>query len=531
MSARHPSSSSALQLHRRLLWIGAAFYGVWWAAVEIVLPGSFNPVLSRFVLVALILWAWAATFFIPWFRRNVSLLFSITAWLITLHYFYLFYANGGGTDWVVGSYITVMTINLCFLSRQALVSYSLFVIFVSIICVWAIPSLGRTVFLPGIATIVLQANIGLRSRFRQIRVLAESNERFRSLFHSTFEGILVHENRRIVNVNDALARILRTTPAELLGKDVLDVIAPEHQVNILQNMSLEDTSPFETVAITPSGERIAVEVRGKTFKSGKRPSRIVTVNPIGDRKRAEREASLAQALAENVRVRDEFISIASHELKTPLTSLILQIQILERDSRKDALASYGTHRLQETFSLLHRQTARLTGLVETMLDVSRISTGRLLLDPRAMDLKSTVQQTVRHLPQACAHTLSVHADAPVAVLADPARIEQVIENLVTNAIKYGKGKPVEIHIFQENGKGCITVKDQGIGIAPEFQEKIFNRFERAISPRGIAGLGLGLYIARQIVEAHGGHVSVDSSVGVGSTFKVELPLTSEVLRS
>ena len=226
---------------------------------------------------------------------------------------------------------------------------------------------------------------------------------------------------------------------------------------------------------------------------------------------------------EAVRIRDEFLSIASHELRTPITPLRLQLQATLRQLRKGEI---GTTDVEARTETALRQTERIATLVNDLLEVSRISMGRLTLQAEAMDLGESAREVVeQHEWEArnagCA--LSLRAD-PVVGRWDKLRIEQVLTNLLANAIKYGAGKPVEVAVERVDGTATLMIRDHGIGISKEDQERIFDRFERAVSVRSYGGMGLGLYVARQIVLAHGGSIRIQSAPGQGSTFTVNLPL-------
>jgi len=233
---------------------------------------------------------------------------------------------------------------------------------------------------------------------------------------------------------------------------------------------------------------------------------------------AKRETQAQEA----IRVRDDFLSIASHELKTPLTSLQLQLGMLNTPAPTPAEEEA---KQKKSLSVIGRQVKRLDALVGNLLDVSRIATKRLLLDLADVDLSVIAREAAdsfaaelkRHH---CA--LELHADEPVIGRWDAVRIEQVVTNLISNAIKYGPGKPIQMRVEGDGARARLTVIDHGLGIAPEDLERIFGRFERAVSIN-YGGLGLGLYISREIVGAHGGVIRAQSELGVGSTFTVELP--------
>nr|WP_255449970.1 MULTISPECIES: ATP-binding protein [Myxococcaceae] len=239
-----------------------------------------------------------------------------------------------------------------------------------------------------------------------------------------------------------------------------------------------------------------------------------------DHARLYREAQAA------IHMRDEFIAVASHELRTPLTPLQMRLQSLQRQlevlSQTDG-AVRGMHAAMEGMS---RQVRKLAVLVDRLLDVSQVSAQRLHLELEPVDLREVAREVIaRSQPAATAHdeTLLLEAPEPVAGLWDRTRLEQVVSNLLSNAIKYGAGHPVRVRVEAHRGVAQLSVHDEGIGIAPEHLSRIFGKFERAVSERHYGGLGLGLYITHQIVEALGGHIGVMSALGAGATFTVTLP--------
>lgn len=233
-------------------------------------------------------------------------------------------------------------------------------------------------------------------------------------------------------------------------------------------------------------------------------------------------ARLLEAATMAARAREEFLHVASHELRGPLGTLRLTVQLLRRHARSGNLQAY-----EERLRVLERQAQRLVRLSETLLDVSRITAGRLELMKEEGDVAGLVRDVAaRFVEDAAEKGSALVVDAPGSLRCafDPARLDQIVSNLVSNAVKYGGGAEIAVRVRGGEGRARIEVEDHGIGIAPEQQERIFGRFERAVSGRRYGGLGLGLWIARRLVEAHGGVVRVRSAPGVGSTFTVELPL-------
>jgi PAS domain S-box-containing protein len=241
----------------------------------------------------------------------------------------------------------------------------------------------------------------------------------------------------------------------------------------------------------------------------------------------ERKA-LETKLRDAVQARDEFLSIASHELKTPLTSLQLQIDSLERQLEVRPDEAVRTGRLASGARAVSEQADRLAKLIEVLLDVSRINAGRLTFECSDVDLVPLVRDTAeRWRPDAaqagCELTVKVEDTSKQLVVHwDRLRLEQVLSNLISNAIKYGQGKPIDVTVARRDGGARLQVSDRGMGVSPLDQMRIFERFERAAASRNYGGLGLGLWITKQLVEGLGGSISLDSAPEKGSTFTVEL---------
>lgn len=238
---------------------------------------------------------------------------------------------------------------------------------------------------------------------------------------------------------------------------------------------------------------------------------------------AIQHARLYEQAQQAISLRDEFLSIASHELKTPLTTLDLLSSSFRSAAQRGTLADVKPER----FSRLDAQVTRLKRLVGQLLDVSRMSQTRFSLELDDIDLGQLAREVVDQFDDAAPSTrggsLTVRAPGPVVIRGDRQRLEQVLTNLIANALKYAADTDIEVGVEPSESGARVTVTDHGPGIALEDQSRIFQRFERAVSSRSLGGLGLGLWIVSRIVEAHGGHVSVRSVLGEGATFLVELP--------
>jgi len=232
---------------------------------------------------------------------------------------------------------------------------------------------------------------------------------------------------------------------------------------------------------------------------------------------------------EAIKSRDEFLSIASHELKTPLTSLTLQNQMRIRQLEKGDQSVLQESKFRRMIEADDRQLRRINRLIDDMLDIARIRAERLTIHKEEFEFCSFVSDVIeRFTPQmeSAGCDVTVALTNSVTVSADIYRIEQVIVNLLTNAMKFGAGKPIKIEVTKNSYKVSLLVHDKGPGIDSKDVDRIFQRFERAVTGREISGLGLGLYISRQIVEQHDGTLFVTSQLGEGSTFVMELPLNA-----
>ena len=360
---------------------------------------------------------------------------------------------------------------------------------------------------------------------------------------ASVEGILlVSTDRRILSRNRRFVEMwgvqeeIQTGSLKVLTRALCDRVADEDhfkarvarfaadpELTIREEFQLKDGRIFE---------RYAAPIRsadGVLYGQG------LYYRDITEQRRAEaeRDRLLEQEQAARVRaeeaigLRDEFLSVASHELKTPVTSLQLVVQRALRLYREGSLASVPPEVMLHTFETIQRQTRRLGALVNAMLDVSRIHAGKMELDLEQLDLSALVRNVVSRFEEEIARSgseVTVRAESPVWCCLDRSRVDQVITNLLSNALKYGEGKPIDVSVSEADGVARLVVRDQGIGVPADRTEKIFQPFERAVSIRSYGGLGLGLHIVRKNLEMLKGTIRVESELGRGTTFTVELPL-------
>ena len=368
-----------------------------------------------------------------------------------------------------------------------------------------------------------------RDRARAMQDLQASEDRFRLLVEGVrdYAMVMLDQDGRVASWNEGVHRILGYEEREILGEDFARFYVPEDVRDGLPQQELrtalvEGRARSEARRTRKDGARFFAEslLTAVRDPDGRLRGFALVIGDASARRRAEEERTkLLRQLEEAVRARDDFLAIASHELKTPLTSLQLQVQTLLRLAADE--------RVRHKMTVVARQVDRMNKLVTELLDISRIARGRLELEAEDVDLGDVVTGAVARLEDAASDAGSeivVHLEDGVHGRWDRFRVEQVVTNLLSNAIKYGQGRPVVVGVVKRGDCAVLSVQDHGIGIQPSDQARIFKRFERAVSENAFGGFGMGLWIVRQIVEAHGGTIRVQSQRGRGSTFVVEIPL-------
>jgi len=365
--------------------------------------------------------------------------------------------------------------------------------------------------------------------------LRESEARFRALadnisqlaWMANAEGGLFWFNRRWFEYT-------QSSPEEAQGWGWIRWLHPDHQERVASKArrcfqsgeAFEDTFPMRG----KDGQHRwflarALPIQGEPGEgSGKVTRWFGTNTDITMQREAE------EALRQAVTLRDQFLSVAAHELRTPITALSLQLEGLERMLQKQA---NGDERMLKKTQSAIRQVDRLGLLVEGLLNVTRIVSGQFELQLEQFDLAEVVKETLDRMSDLAARAgceLRMEPASSAVGTWDRSRLEQVVTNLVTNAIKYGAGSPIDISVERVDGAAELRVRDRGIGIPLPDQQRIFERFERAAPASHYGGLGLGLYISREIALAHGGSIQVQSEPGQGATFRVRLPLAARPWR-
>lgn len=371
-----------------------------------------------------------------------------------------------------------------------------------------------------------------REREEVLERLRESEEQFRH-FADAMPNLawIAHADGYIYWYNQRWHEYTGTTAAQMEGWGWQSVHDPNELPRVLERWK---ESIASGLAFEMSFPLRGADGRFRWFLTRSTPVRgadgaiirwFGTNTDIDEQRRAliERDAALAAA-DEAIRFRDEFLTIASHELKTPLAGVLLNLELLKRVAMKRKEVDVVLTGCEKA----RASALRLDRLIGELLDISRVAAGQLRLEPEPIDaaaVASDVCATYAVRAAAAGSTLTVVTTGPVVGSWDRLRLEQVISNLVDNALKYGPGKPVEVEVTQHLEQAVIRVTDHGPGIPESDQDRIFDRFARGVPTRHYGGFGLGLWIARQIVDAAHGRIEVTSTEGKGATFTVTLPVS------
>lgn len=335
-------------------------------------------------------------------------------------------------------------------------------------------------------------------------------ESIRQLINLAPDAIFIADiNGTYLDVNTEACRMLGRNRNDIIGKSIQDLIPKEDLPRLKESKKIMskpgNAHKDEWMLKHKNGKYIPVEVNATILKDGRW---IGFVREISKRKELERQ-------------KDAFIGIASHELKTPLASLSMYAQLLERrlqkDKKNNALASK-----------MNQQINKLHNLIDDLLNVSKINSGTLTVQLKKFDINVCVRKVTTDLQQTTkTHTITVEEKIPNKVVGDENKIEEVLENLLTNAIKYSpNAQKVIVHLATKNKQAVVSVQDFGRGIAKKDIPNLFQRFyQTKMSQKGkTTGFGLGLYIAHEIIQKHNGKMWVESEIGKGSTFYFSLPL-------
>lgn len=386
-------------------------------------------------------------------------------------------------------------------------------------------------------------------RKRKFKKTFEREKLFRALVNVGLQPVIIkNEKGEVIFSSDSIKEFLGLKKNLPTGKNISEYIHPEdiHRYDMFLTQILEWPNEKKSIELRlkkDGGDYIwarneAINLLGHPkVKAIVSTWQDITLQKTVDYQKNQllKNEQEARTMAEKaVRDRDEFLSIASHELKTPLTTILLQLQATLRKILTQSLSDFSGRELLSSLQIAERQSQNLSTLIKDLLNVSLASTGRLTLTKEKLNLSDIVaslsEKYNEEIKLSGCEVRTIIKNREIIGFWDPVRIEQALTNLLMNALKYAKGKKVTLTVLKKNGFGVFKIKDLGKGIPLEMQERIFGPFQRANGDSSIKGLGVGLFITRQIVLSHSGDISVESEVNKGTTFILKLPLaqTKEV---
>ncbi len=372
-----------------------------------------------------------------------------------------------------------------------------------------------------------------RSQREAIQALQYSEQLLQRMIASIHDYaiFMLDPEGRVISWNPGAERIIGYAEDEIIGRDFsvffsADEVARGKPAQELEVAARDGRFEDESWRIRKDGSQFwaSVVINAVHDASGRLVGFAKITRDLTERRNLEAERLQLARTQEAIRLRDEFLSIASHELKTPLTAMQLQLHGVRE------LASSVDDKLVQRIERALRAGDRLASQIEALLDVSRLATGKLALKPERFNLVEAAEEVIEHLHDSASRvgcTLKL-IPPPHAVFGtwDRFRVEQILTNLVSNAIKYAPGGPIEVNIAKAGDSALLEVRDHGPGLDESDVSRIFGRFERGSTTSPHGGMGLGLYIAQQIAEAHGGAVSASKVEKDGARFTVSLPLTT-----
>lgn len=370
----------------------------------------------------------------------------------------------------------------------------------------------------------------ITERLRAEEALRESEERFKTLTEVAEEGIAISENGVLMDVNPTLARMFGYEPSEMLGRQILDFVEDGSREYVLNLLARDWDKPYEAVMVRKNGSRFSAEVIGKygVYK-GKR-MRTASVRDITERKKWEDELYRAKEKAEmSTQLKDKFVSLVAHDLRSPFTAILGMLELLEDDNNPPL---HPAHR--EMVRRAHETGGNLVNMIENLLSISRLKTGKITPIKRFLDGHMAVAGVVAGLSHlASGKGVAVVNDMPQGyrIYADPDLLQEAVRNLMSNAIKFSRKGDVVTVFAPAVDRAAVAVRDTGVGIKKDLVPRLFRHEEKTstIGTSGELGTGLGLPLTSDIITAHGGSVKVESEIGKGSLFTISLPMVRPVI--
>jgi PAS domain S-box-containing protein len=537
---------SAVNGTRRLrivIGIAGGVYFLWWFMVELLLPGSFNPLAGRLVVVALSGALVAASYGSRWVTGHLSVLFTAWVCLLVAHYCYLLIGNGGEATWWVGAFVTFAASSMCLQSRREVSLFSLFALGCVLHAAAVEGQLRHSIYVPGLATILLLANVTKRSQLiaqdatleaerarKQSRTSDEQRFQLAAIVESSGDAIIGSNLDGLVRSwNKGAERLFGYTAEEAIGQPTSLLLPPEPQKRKDEEQALiarlatgEPVAPFETVRRRKNGSDVDVSVTISPIRDtgGGLVGASMVARDISDWKRAEAEVLRARESAEAAnRELEAFSYSVAHDLRAPLRGIDGFSNVLLEDYAP-ALDAQGQHYLRRV-----RDAAQRMGrLIDSLLALGHVT--RVGIRTQRVDLSELARATAGRLKESERDRVVEFAITDgLTEMGDSALLGAAIENLLGNAWKFTRKRPdarIEFGVDEDAGQTAYFVRDNGVGFDMAFASKLFGVFQRLHTPKEFEGTGIGLATVQRIVRRHGGRVWAEGKVGAGACFHFTL---------
>jgi PAS domain S-box-containing protein len=530
---------SVTRRQRVVIGIAGGVYFFWWFMVELLLPGSFNPLAGRLLVVALSGALIAASYASRWVTRHLSTLFTAWVCLLVAHYCYLLIGNDGEATWWVGAFVTFAASSMCLQSRREVAVFSLFALGDVLYAAAMEGQLRHSIYAPGLATILLLANITKRSQLiaqdatleaerarKQSRTSDELRFQLAAIVESSGDAIIGSSLDGLVRTwNKGAESLFGYTAEETIGRPISLLLPPERQKEREEERALiarlatgEPVAPFETVRWRKDGSDVDVSVTISPIRdtAGGLVGASLAARDISDWKRAEAEVLRARESAEAAnRELEAFSYSVAHDLRAPLRGIDGFSNVLLEDYGS-ALDAQGQHYLQRV-----REAAQRMGrLIDSLLALGHVS--RVGIRTQRVDLSELARATAARLKEAQPErVVEFTIGEGLTEMGDSALLGAAIENLLSNAWKFTRNRPearIEFGADEAAGQTAYFVRDNGAGFDMAFASKLFGVFQRLHAPREFEGTGIGLATVQRIVRRHGGRVWAEGKVGQGACF-------------
>jgi PAS domain S-box-containing protein len=521
---------------RLIVGIAGAVYLFWWFTVELLLPGSFNPLMGRLSVVGLSGVLLGASYWSRWVERNLSTLFTVWVCILDAHYCYLLLGNHGEATWWVGAFVMVAASSMCLQSRRDVALFSLFALG-SVLYVAALEGqLRHSIYVPGLATILLLANIIKHSQVvaqlatvqaqlarKESRIADEERFQLAAIVESSGDAIIATGLDGLVRSwNRGAERLFGYGTDEVVGRPISILLLPGRQAEeagFVEPLARgEPVAPFETVRRRKDGSDIDVSVTISPVRDsqGDLVGASMAARDISRWKRAEANVLRAREAAETAnRELEAFSYSVAHDLQAPLRSIDGFCHVLLEDYA-NVLDTTGQHHLRRVSDAAQH----MGRLIDSLLALGRLT--RVNVRSQQVDLSELARATAERLRESQPDRAVEFVIAEgLKEKGDLALLRATLENLLSNAWKFTRNQPkprIEFGSNRDEGKIAYFVRDNGAGFDMAYASKLFGVFQRLHTTNEFEGTGVGLATVQRIVQRHGGRVWAEGKVGEGAAF-------------